>query len=90
MWHMQDSQVIRLSQHGFIKCRFCLTNLILFYNNVPCLVDEVVYVVHFNIIKAFDTISQSILLEKLSSCGLDGDTLLFIKLGRMVEPKKWW
>lgn len=30
--HMQDSQGIRPSQHGFMKGRSCLTNLISFYN----------------------------------------------------------
>ncbi|GAB0203341.1 mitochondrial enolase superfamily member 1 [Grus japonensis] len=39
-WHVQDNQVIRPSQHGFMKGRSCLTNLISFYYKVTCLVDE--------------------------------------------------
>ncbi|KAK4832671.1 LOW QUALITY PROTEIN: hypothetical protein QYF61_024967 [Mycteria americana] len=39
-WHVQDNQVIRPRQHGFMKGRFCLTNLIFFYDKVTCLVDE--------------------------------------------------
>ncbi|GAB0208742.1 mitochondrial enolase superfamily member 1 [Grus japonensis] len=39
-WPVQDNQVIRPSQHGFIKGRSCLTNLISFYGNMTCLVDE--------------------------------------------------
>ncbi|GAB0177922.1 mitochondrial enolase superfamily member 1 [Grus japonensis] len=34
MWHVQDNQVIRPRQHGFMKSRFCLTNLIFFYDKV--------------------------------------------------------
>ena len=30
--HMQDKQTIRPSQHGFMKGRSCLTNLISFYD----------------------------------------------------------
>ena len=39
-WHIQDNQVIRPSQHGFMKSRSFLTNLISFYDKVTHLVDE--------------------------------------------------
>ncbi|GAB0192601.1 mitochondrial enolase superfamily member 1 [Grus japonensis] len=51
--HVQDKQVIRPSQHGFMKGGSCLTNLIYFYDKVTPLVD----VVYLDISKAFDTIS---------------------------------
>jgi len=38
--HMQDNQGIRPSQHGFMKGRSSLTNLISFYEQVTRLVDE--------------------------------------------------
>ncbi|GAB0195089.1 mitochondrial enolase superfamily member 1 [Grus japonensis] len=58
MWHIQDNQVIRPSQHGFMKGKSCLTNLISFYNKVTCLVDEgkAVDVVYLDFSKAFDTV----------------------------------
>ena len=58
-----------------------MTNLISFYNRVTCLLDEgkVVDVVYLDFSKAFDTISHSILLEKLVARGLAVRTLCWVK-----------
>ena len=63
-WHMHGIQGIRPSQHGFMKGRSCLTNLISFYVWVTRLVDEgkAVNVVHLDFSKDFDMVSHSILL----------------------------
>ncbi|KAK4818853.1 hypothetical protein QYF61_020072 [Mycteria americana] len=79
--HVENNQGLKPSQHGFRKGRSCLTNLISFYNKVTCLVDEgkAVDVVYLDIRKACDTVSHSILLEKLAAHGLDGCTLCWVK-----------
>jgi len=96
-WHVQDNQVIRLSQQGFMKGRYCLTNLISFYDKVTRLVDEgkSVDVVYLDFSKDFDTFFHSIVLEKLA----DGCTLRWAKKrldgqtqGVVVNGVKssWW
>ncbi|KAK4822991.1 hypothetical protein QYF61_024699 [Mycteria americana] len=79
--HVENNQGIKPSQHGFRKGRSCLSNLISFYNKVTRLVDEgkAVDVVYLDFSKAFDTVSHSILLEKLAAHGLDRCTLRWVK-----------
>jgi len=79
--HVKDNQGIRPTQHGFTKGRSCLTNLISFYDQVICLVDEgkSVGVISLNFSKAFDSAPHRILLEKLAAHGLDGCTLCWTK-----------
>ncbi|KAK4830741.1 hypothetical protein QYF61_013191 [Mycteria americana] len=79
--HVENNQGIKPSQHGFRKGRSCLTNLISFYDKVTRLMDEgkAVDVVYLDFSKAFDTVSHSILLEKLAAHGLDGCTLRWVK-----------
>ena len=59
----------RPSQHGFVKCRSCLTNLISFYDQMSSLVDEgkAVDVVYLDFSEAFDTIFSRTLLEELAA-----------------------
>jgi len=58
---VKDNQGIRPSQHGFMKGRCCVTNLISFRDQVTCLVDEgkAVDVIYLDFSKAFDTVPHS-------------------------------
>jgi len=78
---VKDNQRIRPIQHRFMKGKSCLTNLISFYDQVTCLVDrgKAVEVVYLDFSKAFDTVSHSILLEKLAAHGLYECILCWIK-----------
>ncbi|GAB0203070.1 mitochondrial enolase superfamily member 1 [Grus japonensis] len=80
MEHIQDNQMIRPSQHGHVKSRSCLTNLISFCDKVTCLVDEgkALDVVYLDFSKAFDTVSHGIRLEKRVAHGLDRRTLRWV------------
>ncbi|TRZ08015.1 hypothetical protein HGM15179_019091 [Zosterops borbonicus] len=79
--HLQDGQGLRPSQHRFRRGRLCLTNLISFYDQVTRLVDagKAVDTVYLDCTKTFDTVSHSILLEKLAAHSLDRSTLCWVK-----------
>ena len=61
--------------------RSCLTNLISFYDQVTCLLDEgkAVDVVYLDFSKAFDPVPCNILVEKLAAHSLDGRMLCWVK-----------
>ena len=69
MDQLKVNQGISPSQHGFTNGRFCLTNLISFCDKVTHLVAVDVVYLHFS--KAFDTVSHSLLLDKMEAHSLD-------------------
>jgi len=72
-----EEKVIRSSQPGFTKEKSCLTNLTGFYDGMTSWVDEgrAVDAVYLDFSKAFDSVSQNILIGRLRKCGLDEWTM---------------
>ena len=78
---LREKKVVRSSQHGFIKGKSCLTNLVAFYDVITGWVDggRAVDVVYLDFSKAFDTVSHNILVMKLRKCGIDEWTVRWIE-----------
>ncbi|XP_071888929.1 probable RNA-directed DNA polymerase from transposon X-element isoform X2 [Anas platyrhynchos] len=78
--HLGDKAVIGPSQHGFVKGRSCLTNLISFYDKITCMVDQgkPADVIFLDFSKAFDTVSHRILLDKMSTIQLNKNIIRWV------------
>ena len=64
--------MIRDSQHGFVRCRSCLTSLIGFFEEVTKHVDEgrAVDVVYTDFSNAFDKVPHGRLIQKVKRHGI--------------------
>ena len=74
--HLEHFSLIRNSQHGFMKGRSCLTNLLEFLENVTSELDDgnPVDVIYLDFAKAFDKVPHERLFRKLAAHGI-GDKI---------------
>ena len=74
-------KLINTSQHGFLKARSCLTNLLCFFEEITKWVDDgsPVDVVYLDFQKAFDKVPHQRLLLKLKSHGIGNDVINWIE-----------
>jgi len=64
--HMENDEVTGDSQHGFIKGKSCLTNLVIFCDRLTALEDKgrATDVIYLDLCKAFDAAPYDILVSK--------------------------
>ena len=79
--YLLGEDLISKSQHGFLKNRSCVTCHFDFFNCITSCRDarKLVIVLYFDISRAFDMVSHSILFEKLYSCGICDPLLSWLK-----------
>jgi len=72
--HLHKYNLIRQSQHGFMRHKSCLTNLLEFLEFVSKYVDKgvPVDVIYLDFKKAFDRVPHSRLLSKVKALGING------------------
>lgn len=79
--HLEENKSIKDSQHGFLRNRSCVTNLLHFMEVVTQAVDEgvAVDIIYLDFSKAFDKVPFKRLLKKLESYGIEGTVLRWIE-----------
>ncbi|MCG8032216.1 MAG: hypothetical protein JAZ03_08575 [Candidatus Thiodiazotropha taylori] len=79
--HMTDNNLFNPSQHGFIKGKSCLTQLLEFIEDVSQAIDDGynVDVIYLDFKKAFDKVPHQRLLLKLQNYGIKGQVYEWVK-----------
>ena len=74
-------KLIITSQHGFLKARSCLTNILCFLEEITKWADDLspVDVVYLDFQNAFDKVLYLKLLLKLKANGIDNDVINWIE-----------
>ena len=74
-------KLINISQHGFLKARSCLTNVLCFLEEITKWVDDgsPVDVVYLDIQKTFNKVQHQRLLLKLKAHGIGNDVIHWIE-----------
>ena len=78
---MEENDLFNNSQHGFRKCRSCLSQLIEQHAEVleAMCQGSAVDVVYLDFAKAFDKVDHGLLIKKLVNMGICGNLLKWIK-----------
>ena len=89
--HLKQYDLIRRSQHGFLRGRSTLTNLLVYLEEVIKLVDKghSLDVVYLDFSKAFDKVPIQRLLKKCAGLGIQGKLLAWIEQW-LVDGNNGW
>ena len=73
--HLNKHTLLLQSQHGFTQGKYCLTNLLLFLEDITKAIDEgkPLDVIYLNFSKAFDEVPHQRLLLKIKAHGICGN-----------------
>ena len=79
--HMTKNDLFSKAQHGFIKGKSCVTQLLEFLEDITQAIDngEDVDVVYLDFCKAFDKVPHKRLLKKLHGYGIRGKIYNWVK-----------
>ena len=79
--HLEDNELIGKSQHGFLRGKSCLTNLLEFFFHIfqEHEKDRAVDIVYLDFKKAFDKVPHRRLLRKVAALGVGGLVLQWIE-----------
>jgi len=79
--HLEHDKLISVSQHGFIRHKSCLSNLLEYFQNATNILDsgESVDVVYLDFQKAFDKVLHERLLSKLRAHEVGGSVFAWIR-----------
>ena len=79
--YLQKHKLIKSTQHGFMKNKSCLTNLIEFYHKLLLQHDttKALDVIYLDFQKAFDKVPHDKLMQKVKALGISGN------IGRWIE-----
>ena len=79
--HLERNKLIRSSQHGFMKGRSCVTNLLEFLEKATLAADEgkALDLIFLDFAKAFDKVPRERLLKKMHAHGIRGKLLKWVE-----------
>ena len=79
--HLESNTLIKDSQHGFSSGKSCLTNLLIYLEQVTSEMDKgvPVHTLYLDFAKAFDKVPHLRLIEKIAANGIGGKISKWIK-----------